>query len=112
MGKIGAALLVLFAVLGPGCGGGTSETTSQADCNTFIETSYCPKVVACYAGQIDQSGCVSAAQMGLDCSKVTGENADPKVCMDEISSSTCADFTVGTTIVLPASCHALFQLSP
>ena len=113
MGKLGAALLILFAVVGPGCGG-NNQSESQADCHTFIETSYCPKVVACYTtGQIDQSGCVSTSLMGLDCSKVIGENADPKTCMDDISGGTCADFVVnnGTSIVLPTSCHGLFQLS-
>jgi hypothetical protein len=111
MGKLGAALLILFAVAGPGCGG-NNEATSQTDCHTFIETSYCPKVVTCFMGQTDQSGCVTTAQMGLDCSKVIGENADPKTCMDDISNTACTDFTVnGTTIVLPASCHGLFQLS-
>jgi hypothetical protein len=112
MGKLGAALLmVLFAGFGVGCGG-SSQTASQADCHTFIETSYCPKVVTCYMGQIDQAGCVSAAQTGLNCSKVTGENADPAVCMTDISNATCDTFVMGTTIVLPASCHGLFQLSP
>jgi hypothetical protein len=111
MGKLGTALLILFAVVGPGCGG-NNQSESQADCHTFIETSYCPKVVACYTGQIDQSGCVSVALMGLDCSKVIGENADPKTCMDDISSATCGEFAVnGTSIVLPTSCHGLFQLS-
>src|SRR4051812_37969728 len=88
MGKFAAALLILLAVVGPGCGG-NNQSESQADCHTFIETSYCPKVVACYTGQIDQSGCVSVALMGLDCAKVIGENAEPKTCMDDISSATC-----------------------
>jgi hypothetical protein len=112
MGKLGAALLILFAVVGPGCGG-NNQSESQADCHTFIETSYCPKVVACYTtSPIDQSGCVSTSLMGLDCSKVIGENAAPKTCMDDISGGTCADFVVnGISIVLPTSCHGLFQLS-
>ena len=111
MGKLGAALWLLFAVVGPACGG-NNESESQAACHTFVESSYCPKVVACGTGQIDQSGCVSVALMGLDCSKVVGENNDPKTCMDDISNATCGDFVVGgTSIVLPASCHGLFQLS-
>jgi hypothetical protein len=114
MGRLSAALLVLFAAFGPGCGG-SDQATSQADCRTFIETSYCPRVVACQTGTIDQAGCVSMAEMagtGLDCSKVTGENADPKMCMTDISNVACESFAVGGAIVLPASCHGLFQLNP
>jgi len=115
MGKFGAGswvFAVIVAVLAGGGCGGTSESTSQADCHAFIETGYCPKVVSCYMGQIDQAGCMSVAQMGLDCSKVTGENADPATCMTDLSAATCDTFVVGTSIVLPASCHGLFQLSP
>ncbi len=109
MGKLGAALLVLFAL---GCGSSDSETAAQADCNSFIETSYCPKVVTCYAGQVDQAGCVSAAQMGLNCAKAVGENADPAVCRTDLAATSCDAFVVAGTIMIPASCHGLFQLSP
>ena len=113
MGKLGTALILLFAVGGAGCGGGsTSQTTSQADCQAFIETSYCPKVVTCFGGQIDQTGCVSAAQSGLDCSKAVGENGAPATCMNDISAATCDIFAPNNTIMLPVSCRGLFQLSP
>ena len=108
MGKLGAALLVLLFV---GCGGSSGSTT-QADCRAFIEMSYCPKVVTCYAGQIDQTTCVSAAQQGLDCSKAVSENADPAVCMTDLANASCDSFVVGTSIVLPGSCFGLFQLTP
>jgi len=112
MGKSGAGLLVLFAAFGSGCGSGTSETMSQADCHAFIETSYCPKVVTCFSGQIDQAGCVSAAQAGLDCSKAVGENGDPALCMNELAAATCDTFAANNVITLPQSCRGLFQLGP
>ena len=111
MEKLGAALLFLFAVFGPGCSS-NDQASSQADCRSFIETWYCPRAVACNAGPTDQAACVSDAQMHLDCAKVTGENADTKMCMTDLSSVTCASLVVGGAVVLPASCQGVFQLSP
>ena len=129
MRKLGVALVVLFAAFDLGCSGSSSTGSAQAACQDLIANSYCPKIVACFAGgdagavdasnagQIDQATCLSMASgpMGLDCTKVTGENADPKTCMDDINKITtteCPIFVMGDTIVLPASCHGLFRLNP
>jgi hypothetical protein len=130
MGKLGSALLLLFA-FGPGCGGG-GPTMPQAACLTFIEMAYCPKVVACSAqqsdggqsdgaqsdggqssgGPIDQAECMMQASMGLNCSKAVGENGDPALCMRELAAAACDTFTTVNIYTLPQSCRGLFQLSP
>jgi len=102
----------LVAFLG-GCGGsdGVSPAQAREHCNTFIESFYCPKLVTCFGGTLDQPTCVAAAQTGIDCTRVMGEKGDFATCTSQLDASPCTVVLDSAgTVHLPASCSGIFLI--
>jgi hypothetical protein len=107
-------ILAASVVLGllAGCGSGSGQTQVQLDCNTFVNSYYCPKVVTCEPpGTVTQAECVSAVNSALDCSTVRAENGQFVTCKSDITAQDCSAFlSTDGSIHLPASCAGVFLM--